>query len=83
MVTRELERVAFNNKEWNTICFILDSYAGEYFEGEIDSARDKFNSLFDKIPLKVVSKLEDITVFDSIKELCANRIDCAVTSIED
>jgi hypothetical protein len=73
MIDRELERIAFNNKEWNTVLYILDSYASDYLEGEIESSKDKFNSLFNKLPLDVVSKYKESTVFDCVKKLCDRK----------
>ncbi len=77
MISRELESIAFENKEWNTILYILDSYAAQYLEGEIESSKDKFNSLFNELPLDVVSKYKESTVFDCVKKLCDRR--CSVT----
>lgn len=78
----ELERIALSNKEWNTICFLLDNYASDFVEGGIDSAREQFSSLFHKIPLEVVSMYKDFTVFTYTKDICAQRIDAAVSAAE-
>jgi len=82
MITDALIDNAIKHNEWNTVIFILDSIAGEYLEGYIESAKDRFNNLFNKLPLEYCDTYAELTVFSCIRKLCETRIDRAVCAAE-
>ncbi len=69
-----LLKVSVNNREWNTVAHIANSYASEFLEGDIESiaeaARIKFNTLLNKLPEDCLLIIRDTSPFSYVKEVC-------------
>ena len=74
MIKKALLQVARDHQEWYSFAHLMDSLAAEYLEGEIDSSCNLFNEWFNRMGVHSLRVLADITVFDSIKRICEQRI---------
>ena len=56
--------IAWN--EWNTVFYLLDGLLGEYLEGEIESSKDKFNTIWKSLPESKAFEYASNSVFNNI-----------------
>jgi len=58
-------------KEWNTVFYLLDGILAEYLEGEIESSKDKFNSVWKSLDEHKSYEFAQFSVFNDISFLRA------------
>ena len=69
-----LLEIALEHKEHNCVAYLMIGFAGQYLEGEIDSAKDVFNKYFPQLPVEVLRLMAADNTFSCITEICLKAL---------